>query len=94
MRGLGQLAFAAAYGTGLLLVLDEPAAALDAPAEHALAVTVFVSHRFSTVGMAGLIVMLGDTGVVEAGTQAQLRKTAACTRGCTDCKHAPTDNRG
>ncbi|MCD9899507.1 hypothetical protein LUR56_04090 [Streptomyces sp. MT29] len=68
----------------LLLLLDEPAAALDAAAEHALferfaansatvgtangAVTLFVSHRFSTVRLAQRIVVLGGGRVVETGT--------------------------
>jgi ATP-binding cassette, subfamily B, bacterial len=72
----------------LLLVLDEPASALDAAAEHALferyaasagqvgresgAVTVFVSHRFSTVRMAELIVVLDQGRVVESGGHARL----------------------
>ncbi|MHA7134354.1 ATP-binding cassette domain-containing protein [Oerskovia turbata] len=72
----------------LLLVLDEPAAALDAAAEHALferftatadeagrdggAITCFVSHRFSTVRDADQIVVL-DTGKVrEHGDHAAL----------------------
>src|SRR5207248_2697258 len=57
----------------LLLVLDEPTAALDAETEHALferyasasrdgasegRITILVSHRFSTVRMADLIVVL------------------------------------
>ncbi|WP_228994899.1 ABC transporter ATP-binding protein [Streptomyces sp. DH8] len=68
----------------LLLLLDEPAAALDAAAEHALferfaansatvgtangAVALFVSHRFSTVRLAQRIVVLGGGRVVETGT--------------------------
>jgi ATP-binding cassette, subfamily B, bacterial len=66
----------------LLCVLDEPTAALDAEAEHALferfaaasraqredgGVTVLVSHRFSTVRMADLIVVLDGSRVVEVG---------------------------
>ncbi|WFF05909.1 ABC transporter ATP-binding protein [Micromonospora sp. WMMD1076] len=66
----------------LLVILDEPTAALDAEAEHALferyaaqaartrahgAVTVLVSHRFSTVRMADLIVVLDAGTVAEAG---------------------------
>jgi ATP-binding cassette subfamily B protein len=73
----------------LLLVLDEPTAALDAEAEHALfsryasearrvaaggnAIVVLVSHRFSTVRMADTIVVLEGGRVVEAGTHAELR---------------------
>lgn len=71
----------------LLLVLDEPTAALDAETEHALferyaaqareagergRITVLVSHRFSTVRMADLIVVLDGARVVEVGTQADL----------------------
>jgi ATP-binding cassette subfamily B protein len=67
----------------LVLVLDEPTAALDAETEHALferyaaaarddagraAVTMLVSHRFSTVRMADLIVVLDGARVVEVGT--------------------------
>jgi ATP-binding cassette, subfamily B, bacterial len=72
----------------LLLVLDEPTAALDATAEHALfqryaagarriaadtgAITVLVSHRFSTVRMADLIVVLDDGRVSELGDHRRL----------------------
>ena len=72
----------------LLLVLDEPTAALDAETEHALferyaaaargdrtangRVTILVSHRFSTVRMADLIVVLDGARLVEAGTHEEL----------------------
>jgi len=71
----------------LLLVLDEPTAALDAETEHALferyaagvrrtgdegRITMLVSHRFSTVRMADLIVVLDGARVVEVGTHAEL----------------------
>jgi ATP-binding cassette, subfamily B, bacterial len=71
----------------LLLVLDEPTAALDAETEHALferyaaaardagqsgRVTILVSHRFSTVRMADLIVVLDGARLVEVGTHEQL----------------------
>src|SRR6266700_2449510 len=67
----------------LLLVLDEPTAALDAETEHALferyaaaaqtnmddgRITVLVSHRFSTVRMADLIEVLDGSRVVEFRT--------------------------
>jgi ATP-binding cassette subfamily B protein len=64
----------------LVLVLDEPTAALDAETEHALferyaaaagdrrdRLTILVSHRFSTVRMADLIVVLDGSRVVEVG---------------------------
>ncbi|MGH3165369.1 MAG: ATP-binding cassette domain-containing protein, partial [Trebonia sp.] len=72
----------------LLLVLDEPTAALDAETEHAIfqryadaaragrpadgRVTVLVSHRFSTVRMADVIVVLDGARVREAGSHAEL----------------------
>jgi ATP-binding cassette subfamily B protein len=71
----------------LLLVLDEPTAALDAETEHALferyaaasqqgledgRITVLVSHRFSTVRMADLIVVLDGARVVEVGSHEEL----------------------
>jgi ATP-binding cassette subfamily B protein len=71
----------------LLLVLDEPTAALDAETEHALferyssaardtgesgRITILVSHRFSTVRMADLIVVLDGAKLVEVGTHDEL----------------------
>ena len=75
----------------LVLVLDEPTAALDAETEHALferyaaavrgnaagrdgngRVTILVSHRFSTVRMADLIVVLDGSHVVEVGSHEEL----------------------
>lgn len=71
----------------LLLVLDEPTAALDAATEHALferyaaaardagnrgAVTLLVTHRFSTVAAADLVVVLQQGRVSELGTHAEL----------------------
>ncbi len=71
----------------LLLILDEPTAALDAETEHALfdryaaaahgaggegRITILVSHRFSTVRMADLIVVLDGARLVEVGTHEEL----------------------
>lgn len=72
----------------LLLVLDEPAAALDASAEHELferyassagragqgqgGVTVLVSHRFSTVRMADRIAVLDQGRLAESGSHRDL----------------------
>jgi ATP-binding cassette, subfamily B, bacterial len=70
----------------LLMVLDEPTAALDAETEHALfasyaeaartttvgGITILVSHRFSTVRMADLIIVLDGSRVVEVGSHSEL----------------------
>jgi ATP-binding cassette subfamily B protein len=71
----------------LLLVLDEPTAALDAETEHTLferysaaaraaapdgRITILVSHRFSTVRMADQIVVLDGARVVEVGAHDEL----------------------
>lgn len=74
--------------TPLLLVMDEPTAALDAQAESELfssysaaarraagatgGITVLVSHRFSTVRSADLIVVLDQGKVIEQGDHATL----------------------
>ncbi|MFY1674526.1 ATP-binding cassette domain-containing protein [Plantactinospora sp. WMMB334] len=74
--------------TPVLMVLDEPTAALDAQAEHELfsyfaewartagagygTVSVLVSHRFSTVRMADLIVVVERGRVAELGDHDQL----------------------
>ena len=73
--------------TPLLLILDEPTAALDAETEHSMfesfaeasrvhadtgRVTVLVSHRFSTVRMADLIVVMDGSRVAEFGTHEEL----------------------
>jgi ATP-binding cassette, subfamily B, bacterial len=72
----------------LLIVLDEPTASLDAPSEAALferyreaaerlaetngTITVLVSHRFSTVHMADMIVVMDDGKIAETGDHATL----------------------
>jgi ATP-binding cassette, subfamily B, bacterial len=71
----------------LLVFFDEPTAAIDAQTEHALfvrfaaaarsgasrgTVTLIVSHRFSTVRMADLILVLDGGRVVEQGSHEAL----------------------
>ena len=72
----------------LVMLLDEPTAALDPEAEQAVyeqygrtardlaerteAVTILVSHRFSTVRLADLIVVVDDGRIREVGTHAEL----------------------
>jgi ATP-binding cassette subfamily B protein len=67
----------------LLLIMDEPAAALDPEAEHALferyassartsSVTVLISHRFSTVRRADAIAVLEHGRLTQHGTHEAL----------------------
>jgi ATP-binding cassette subfamily B protein len=65
-----------------ILVLDEPTAALDAEAEHAVfdrfrelsrgKTTLIISHRFPTVRMADRILVLENGVIKEDGTHAEL----------------------
>jgi ATP-binding cassette subfamily B protein len=65
-----------------ILVLDEPTAALDAEAEHAVFLrfreltrgktSILISHRFPTVRMADRILVIDHGRVVEEGTHASL----------------------
>jgi ATP-binding cassette subfamily B protein len=84
----------------LLLLLDEPTSGLDAHAEHRLyelfagvaaetaartgAIALFVSHRFSTVRMADLIVVLERGRVVEQGDHASLMAAGGLYRELYD----------
>jgi ATP-binding cassette subfamily B protein len=77
----------------LLLLLDEPTSALDAHAEHVLfehyaasaravaaatgGIAIFVSHRFSTVRMADLIVVVDGGRIAERGTHEELVENGA-----------------
>ncbi|HEX8393193.1 MAG TPA: ABC transporter ATP-binding protein [Longimicrobium sp.] len=71
----------------LVVFFDEPTASLDAPTEHALferyvrearsgaargAVTLLVTHRFSTVRSADLILVIDGGGVAELGAHDEL----------------------
>ncbi|MEO8084353.1 MAG: ABC transporter ATP-binding protein [Ardenticatenales bacterium] len=65
-----------------ILILDEPTASLDARAEHEIftrmkdltrgKMTLFISHRFSTVRLADRIIVLEHGAVTEQGTHEEL----------------------
>ena len=76
----------------LCLVLDEPTAALDPEAEQLIfdsyrrtaadigergAITILISHRFSSVRMADVIVVLDGGSIVEHGTHDELMAAGA-----------------
>ncbi len=78
-----RLALARAYlRDAQVLILDEPTAALDARSEYEVfarfaeltegKMTLFISHRFSTVRMADRIVLLRDGRIAEDGNHRQL----------------------
>lgn len=72
----------------VLVLLDEPTASLDAVSEHAIferhaalarrlgaehgTITLLVSHRFSTIWMADLILVVSGGRVIERGTHDEL----------------------
>jgi ATP-binding cassette, subfamily B, bacterial len=74
----------------LLLVLDEPTASLDAQTEHGLferftsaaqevaaatgGITLLISHRFSTVRMADLIIVMSRGRIAESGSHDELMR--------------------
>jgi ATP-binding cassette subfamily B protein len=68
-----------------VLVLDEPSAALDAEAEHALftrllalsegRITLFISHRLQTARLADRVVVMHEGRVVEEGSHDALMTT-------------------
>ena len=70
-----------------ILILDEPTAALDAEAEHAVfqrfralaagRTTILISHRFPTVRMADRILVLESGHVIEDGDHASLLAAGA-----------------
>ncbi len=81
-----------------ILILDEPAAALDAIAEHELfqrfvdltrsKMAVLISHRFSTVRMADRIVVLEGGSIREDGTHEQLMQRAQSYASMFECQAA------
>lgn len=82
-----KIALARAFARdALFIILDEPTSNLDARAEYQIfsrfrelakgRTTVFISHRFSTVGMADRILVMDKGRIVESGTHQQLLSQA------------------
>ena len=85
-----------------VLVLDEPTAALDPQSEHDIfaafaeraqtlgerngAITVLVSHRFSTVTMTDLIIVLDGGRIVETGSHDELMAAGGIYCGLFDAQ--------
>ncbi|MEU0203821.1 MULTISPECIES: ABC transporter ATP-binding protein [unclassified Streptomyces] len=103
------LARASMRAAPLLVVLDEPTASLDAPSEQQIfekhmqharsvggsvgAITIVVSHRFSTVTRADVILVLNQGRLVEAGSHAELLARGgqyAQLYGIQSAAYAPT----
>lgn len=75
-----------AVGEAQLLILDEPTSALDAQAEYDIYLrfseltrgktTFLISHRFSTVKMANLVIVLENGKIIETGSHQELIERA------------------
>lgn len=73
-------------GDAQLLILDEPTSALDAQAEYDIYLrfseltrdktTLLISHRFSTVRMADVVLVLEDGKIIERGSHDELMAKA------------------
>lgn len=74
----------AIYKEGLILILDEPTAALDPIAESEIyekynditknCISIFISHRFASTRFCDKIILLQDGKIIEQGTHEELIK--------------------
>lgn len=84
-----------------ILVLDEPAAALDAPTEEALYASLaglgktvlVVTHRLAALQHAGRILLLQDKRLVDAGSHAELLGRSPYYRSLLQAAAAPQPER-
>ncbi|MCL2672023.1 MAG: ABC transporter ATP-binding protein/permease [Clostridiales bacterium] len=84
----------ALYRDGRILVMDEPTAALDAIAEHALysefaemtrgKTAIFISHRLASTRFCDKILLLDGAGKTEFGTHAELMELGGVYRHMFD----------
>jgi ABC-type bacteriocin/lantibiotic exporter with double-glycine peptidase domain len=85
-----------------ILILDEPAAALDSLAEnsifHSLPVhlrgktMLIVTHRLSAIRGVERIILLNENRVVGSGTHASLLESCDLYRSLVACQHDPVGN--
>ncbi len=89
-----------------VVIADEPTAALDARAEHAVfetlrglaaaspgtagRITVLVTHRLANVRHADQILVLEKGKLIEQGRHAELMALGASTRSCSACRRVHT----
>ncbi|MEK8105581.1 hypothetical protein NKG94_11355 [Micromonospora sp. M12] len=87
------------YRDAALLICDEPSAALDARAEHALfqhlrrhpdRAVVLITHRLANVRHADRIFVLERGRLVQHGSHDELMGPVASTGSCSPCRPAAT----
>jgi ATP-binding cassette, subfamily B, bacterial len=82
LQSMAPLIYNSSISQAEVLILDEPTAALDVQSEHDIykrfaeltrgKTTLLISHRFSTVKMADVILVLKDGLIIEQGSHRQL----------------------